>query len=119
MTMDDRLSSRAMTHYTNMSARTSDSLDSKLSPRAYPTNGPRQGVVATSEHSAFQRVSPESAQAYHDHHYFGFYNTNQNNNNNDGASQQPNNNTGDQHDKSKSTSAALMKPYVLAGMRNR
>ena len=110
MTLDDRLSSRAMSQYANMSARTTDSLDSKLSPRAYPTNAPRAARVATGERSAFQRVSPESAQHYPPP--YGFYNSNYNNNNEGKQSTSK-----DKRGVGATVSLSTMKPYVLAGVK--
>lgn len=92
-----------------MSARTSDSLDSKLSPRAYPTNAPRPARVATGERSAFQRVSPDAAQHYPPP--YGFYNTNYNNNN-EGKQQ-----ARDRRLPAPRAAPTNMRPYVLAGMR--
>lgn len=62
-------------HQMSMSPRMTDSLDSKLSPRAFPSHAPRPARVATGERSAFQRVTLEATP-------MDFYSLNRNNNNN-------------------------------------
>ena len=77
-----------------MACRTSDSLDSKLSPRAYPSTAPRPTKVAAGGRSAFQKVSPEHV----NHQQMDFYNSNYNsyyNRNNNSNNNNNNNNSND------------------------
>lgn len=70
-----------------MAARVTDSLDSKLSPRAYPATAPRPAKMATGGRSAFQKVNTEPASQSQ----LEFYDTsfssygNRNNNNSDSS----------------------------------
>lgn len=59
-------------HAVVVTSKTTDSLDSKLSPRAYPSTAPRPAKMALDGRSAFQKVSPEVV----DQSQMDFYNTN-------------------------------------------
>lgn len=106
---------------TSAQSKPTDSLDSKLSPRAYPSHS-RQSRMEYSESSAFQKVSAaEAMQAYHSMTFYANNNNSNNNSNNNNSNSNNVKSDGKRVENSdcQVVNANRMKPYVVAGLEGR